>query len=144
MLFLAATVLASAVLAYPASAPTLHLRPRLLSGALNNLHVLSPRQTVQTGLTCPTSLPRFECKPAKSEHVYAEAGKDVHHLRPQDISLVAALGDSITAGLFMEDGKLPGSELTLKEYRGKVFDIGGDPGETTIPNLLKTYNPKLE
>lgn len=28
---------------------------------------------------------------------------------------------------------------TIMEYRGKVFSIGGDEGEYTIPNFLSTY-----
>ncbi|KAI9347437.1 SGNH hydrolase-type esterase domain-containing protein, partial [Zopfochytrium polystomum] len=56
----------------------------------------------------------------------------------QDISVVMAIGDSITAGFGMNSGTLPFTSIT--EYRGLAFDIGGDSGAVTIPNFLKTYN----
>lgn len=52
-------------------------------------------------------------------------------LRPDDVGLVLALGDSITAGF--------GLKGDLAEYRGESFSAGGDPGAWTLPNLLRTF-----
>ena len=70
----------------------------------------------------------------------AQRPTSVHRLRPADIKVVAALGDSLTAG----NGALARniSELLL-EYRGVAFPIGGDIGRFTIPNFLRHYNPTL-
>jgi phospholipase B1 len=53
-----------------------------------------------------------------------------------------AIGDSITAGFAMKSGPLPFTQIT--EFRGSVFAIGGDAGETTIPNILRRYNTNLQ
>ncbi|KAJ3199473.1 hypothetical protein HDU83_003229 [Entophlyctis luteolus] len=66
---------------------------------------------------------------------------DVRHVRPADISTVMAIGDSITAGFVMTSTAFPFG--TLAEYRGLVFDIGGDSGAITVPNFLKVYNAQV-
>jgi len=66
-------------------------------------------------------------------------------LRPDDIKVVAALGDSITAG-FGAKGIQDGTIINLNnlaEDRGISFAAGGDDGAITIPNFLKHYNPNL-
>ncbi|XP_045919260.1 phospholipase B1, membrane-associated [Micropterus dolomieu] len=67
-----------------------------------------------------------------------------HRLRPADIKVVAALGDSITAGFGAKAKNL----LQLKtEYRGVSWSIGGDQSletVTTLPNILKKFNPKIK
>ncbi|KAI9027281.1 hypothetical protein CLU79DRAFT_698169 [Phycomyces nitens] len=71
--------------------------------------------------------------------------KNVYDLRPDDITVVGAIGDSITAG-FAADGIQGDSLLNIKsiyEYRGVSYAGGGDPGAITVPNLLKKYSPKL-
>eukprot|EP01121_Diplochlamys_sp_Union-15-3_P013437 TRINITY_DN4168_c0_g1_i6.p1 TRINITY_DN4168_c0_g1~~TRINITY_DN4168_c0_g1_i6.p1 ORF type:complete len:176 (-),score=24.99 TRINITY_DN4168_c0_g1_i6:9-482(-) len=68
----------------------------------------------------------------------------VTQLRPGNIKVVMALGDSISAGFAMDTG-------VPLEWRGLVFSIGGDKYETefsddpavTIPNYLLHYNPSL-
>lgn len=50
---------------------------------------------------------------------------------PRDIQCVGVLGDSISAGFSIENG--------LYENRGKSFDIGGEEGYVTIPNLLERF-----
>jgi len=62
---------------------------------------------------------------------------DVTNLRPGNIRVVMAMGDSITAGMSAKDTNV----LSLKEYRGLAYSIGGDSGLTTFPNLLATYVP---
>lgn len=62
---------------------------------------------------------------------------NVNNLRPGNIRVVMAMGDSITAGMSAKDTNV----LSLKEYRGLAYSIGGDPGLTTFPNLLAPYVP---
>ncbi|XP_050407232.1 phospholipase B1, membrane-associated [Patella vulgata] len=67
----------------------------------------------------------------------------VHKLRPGDIQVVSALGDSITAGNGIDADTVIGS---LIQYRGLSWSIGGDEfyeKQITLPNILKHYNPKL-
>ena len=67
----------------------------------------------------------------------------MHKLRPGDVQVVAALGDSITAGV----GARANSVLDIfKEYRGVSFSIGGDKTwreYVTLPNILKNFNSNL-
>ncbi|XP_032399522.1 phospholipase B1, membrane-associated [Etheostoma spectabile] len=69
----------------------------------------------------------------------------VHELRPGDINVVAALGDSLTSGNGIASG--PGNLLdVLNQYRGLSWSIGGDENLTTVttlPNILKHFNHNL-
>ncbi|KAJ8340973.1 hypothetical protein SKAU_G00332640 [Synaphobranchus kaupii] len=69
----------------------------------------------------------------------------VHALRPGDIKVVAAIGDSITAANGV--GANPNNLLdVIKEYRGLSWSIGGDANLTTVttlPNILRQFNPSL-
>jgi len=69
--------------------------------------------------------------------------KSVHKLQPGDIDVVAAIGDSITAGT----GALGRNIFQLRnEYRGVSFSIGGKETwqkYTTLPNIMKNFNPNL-
>ncbi|XP_031773302.1 phospholipase B1, membrane-associated-like [Apis florea] len=67
----------------------------------------------------------------------------VHRLRPGDIDVIAAMGDSLTAGVGIFATNL--IELLI-ESRGASFSIGGE--ETwrtyvTLPNIFKEFNPGL-
>lgn len=67
----------------------------------------------------------------------------VHTLRPADIKVVAALGDSVTAGVAAKSKNM--LELS-RQYRGVAWSIGGDASldtVTTLPNILKKFNPEL-
>ncbi|KAJ3322953.1 hypothetical protein HDV06_002612 [Boothiomyces sp. JEL0866] len=55
--------------------------------------------------------------------------QSITDLRPDDFKIIAALGDSITAG--------------YAEYRGKSWAMGGDPNAVTLPNFIKQFNPNL-
>ena len=73
---------------------------------------------------------------------------NVHELRPTDIRVIGAIGDSMTAALFAKVSGvlclLPSFiDKHLLEYRGVSWSIGGDSGVTTLPNLIKHYNPSL-
>jgi len=63
----------------------------------------------------------------------------VHKLRPADVDLVAAIGDSLTAA----NGALASTPLgLLTEYRGRSFSMGGDKDASsvvTMPNILRTH-----
>eukprot|EP01028_Stygiella_incarcerata_P000926 TRINITY_DN1144_c2_g1_i2.p1 TRINITY_DN1144_c2_g1~~TRINITY_DN1144_c2_g1_i2.p1 ORF type:complete len:305 (+),score=67.02 TRINITY_DN1144_c2_g1_i2:115-1029(+) len=63
--------------------------------------------------------------------------QSVQFLRPDDIRVVAALGDSITAAFALHDDFFVDGFL---EYRGQSFAIGGDKDAYTLPNILKTIN----
>ena len=68
----------------------------------------------------------------------------VHQLRPSDIKAVGALGDSLTAAL--EADALTLLEIT-QEWRGLSWSAGGDSSYdsdvTTLPNILKKFNPSV-
>ncbi|KAG0170907.1 hypothetical protein DFQ30_001795 [Apophysomyces sp. BC1015] len=70
---------------------------------------------------------------------------DARDLRPDDIKIVAGLGDSLMAG-FGAAG-IQGSSIvnlsSLHEIRGISYAVGGDDGAITIPNFVKRYSPTL-
>ncbi|XP_064553776.1 phospholipase B1, membrane-associated-like [Drosophila montana] len=67
----------------------------------------------------------------------------VERLRPGDIDIVAALGDSLSAG----NGIMSYTALDLiNEFRGLGFSGGGLGNwrnTLTLPNILKVFNPQL-
>ncbi|XP_029984660.1 phospholipase B1, membrane-associated-like isoform X2 [Sphaeramia orbicularis] len=69
----------------------------------------------------------------------------VHELRPGDVKVVAAIGDSLTAGNGIASS--PSNILdVLRQYRGLSWSIGGDENLTTVttlPNILKYFNPNV-
>lgn len=69
--------------------------------------------------------------------------KSVHELRPSDIKIIGALGDSLSAGNGLTAYNLVG---VLLEDRGRSFPIGGEKTWRqflTVPNILKEFNPNL-
>jgi phospholipase B1 len=71
----------------------------------------------------------------------------VHELRPGDVNVIAALGDSITAANGAGAHLIP--EVALN-YRGLSWSIGGKyygnedvSSHFTLPNALKRYNPDI-
>ncbi|KAL1932624.1 hypothetical protein VTP01DRAFT_8302 [Rhizomucor pusillus] len=85
---------------------------------------------------CPVEIPEFACD-AFYWHDALDRQRSARHLRPQDIRSVIALGDSISAGFGMLSGRPPFA--TIWEYRGKVFSVGMDIDEYTLPNFLARY-----
>ncbi|CEG71333.1 hypothetical protein RMATCC62417_07082 [Rhizopus microsporus] len=70
--------------------------------------------------------------------------ESVHDLRPDDIKVIAAMGDSITAGLAAINVKTEYvSPEQFVEFRGKGFIMGGDPDSNSIANYIKHYNQDL-
>ncbi|KAM6954363.1 phospholipase B1, membrane-associated-like [Aplochiton taeniatus] len=86
-----------------------------------------------------TELPCEDLSPSNSPP------ESVHALRPGDINVVAAVGDSLTAGNGI--GANPNNLLdVLRQFRGLSWSIGGDENLTTVttlPNILKHFNPLL-
>ena len=60
----------------------------------------------------------------------------VHRLRPGDVHVVAALGDSVTTAWV--------ARARLREDRGFSWSAGGERGALTLPNLLRRFSPHLE
>ena len=93
----------------------------------------------------PVTLPQsanvaFTCGESKS----ATVPTSVHQLRPGDINVVAALGDSLSAAL--EADALTLLEVT-QEWRGLSWSAGGqDTFDTvhTMPNIIKKFNPNVK
>ncbi|XP_070504214.1 phospholipase B1, membrane-associated-like [Chironomus tepperi] len=72
-----------------------------------------------------------------------ESPKSVHKLRPGDISVIGALGDSLTCSTGAMAERI--AELSM-ENRGLSWSIGGQwnwRNATTLPNILKEFNPSL-
>lgn len=67
----------------------------------------------------------------------------VHELRPGDIDIIAAMGDSLTAG----NGALATNVLQVFiENKGVSWSIGGQSKwqkYLTLPNIIKVFNPNL-
>ncbi|KAL6105433.1 plb1 [Pungitius sinensis] len=69
----------------------------------------------------------------------------VHELRPGDVKVVAAVGDSLTAANGV-GAKTDNLLLVINEYRGLSWSIGGDENITTVttlPNILREFNPSV-
>lgn len=67
----------------------------------------------------------------------------VHQLRPGDIDVISAVGDSLTSATAANSVAL--WELLI-ENRGLAWCIGGQGTwrtHLTLPNILKEFNPKL-
>ncbi|XP_027479150.1 phospholipase B1, membrane-associated isoform X1 [Zalophus californianus] len=115
-------------------------------------------------LSCPTQNEPFLRTPRNSNYTYPAQldienwGSDllctewnpsngvptsVHELRPGDIKVVAAMGDSLTTAL----GARPSNASNLPtSWRGLSWSIGGDgilDNHTTLPNILKKFNPHI-
>ena len=109
----------------------------------SSVYLRSNNEPIFNNFTCEYIAPSTE-KPTS-----------VHKLRPGDINVVAALGDSLTAG----NGAGASNVVeVLLNYRGLAFSIGGFYEERdnsadhndnvfehfTVPNALKFYNPDLK
>jgi phospholipase B1 len=84
----------------------------------------------------------FDCD--TKNFVSAEVPTSVHQLKPGDIKVVAALGDSLSAALGADAKTIVG---LLAEYRGRSWSIGGKESLekiVTMPNILKKFNPNLK
>lgn len=98
---------------------------------------------------------QWRCPPL-APRARPEIARDV---RPDDIRVVAAIGDSITAGFVARTNRHDKQDLSpdsgsaqtpllppikeLREYRGLSYPIGGDYDALTLPNILSYYVPDL-
>lgn len=67
----------------------------------------------------------------------------VHMVKPGDIDVIAAMGDSLTAGLGLAGTTLLNFPI---ENRGLSWSIGGQGtwrSFITLPNIMKEFNPNL-
>ncbi|XP_071962715.1 phospholipase B1, membrane-associated-like [Antedon mediterranea] len=84
---------------------------------------------------------QFSCK---TNSTSGAVPTNVHLLRPGDIKVIGAMGDSLTAASGAGACLLP--QLAF-EYRGKSFSHGGDQTYEKVPsiaNILKKFNPNLK
>ncbi|VDN07133.1 unnamed protein product [Thelazia callipaeda] len=78
----------------------------------------------------------FSCPKIKNDFL---TGTNMSNLSPEDIQIIAAMGDSVATGR----GLWSQTEI---EFRGAAFPIGGDAtidGLVTIANILYEFNNKL-
>ncbi|KAI7885707.1 hypothetical protein K492DRAFT_105044, partial [Lichtheimia hyalospora FSU 10163] len=72
----------------------------------------------------------------------------VKDLRPDDIKVIGAMGDSIMAGFGISGIDPDGTGIlnisAVMESRGKSWAIGGDEGAFTVANFMQHYSPKLQ
>jgi len=84
----------------------------------------------------------FPCQTFSRNATRAKA-TSVHRLSPADIKVIAAVGDSLTAGTGIKAKTIIG---VLTQYRGSSFSVGGDEKFSsiqTLANILRLYNPNL-
>ncbi|XP_055317714.1 phospholipase B1, membrane-associated-like [Sitodiplosis mosellana] len=88
----------------------------------------------------PPNIP-FPCK--RFNQRSGAVPDNVHQLRPGDIDVVAAIGDSLTAATGANAIALFEASV---DNRGLSFSIGGQGNyrtHLTLPNILKEFNPRL-
>ncbi|KAM7352188.1 LOW QUALITY PROTEIN: phospholipase B1, membrane-associated [Cochliomyia hominivorax] len=82
----------------------------------------------------------FPCSLNKTRSL--EPPSSVHRLRPGDIDIIGAIGDSLTAGTAM----MSKFYFLFTEFRGQTV-LGGGLKDwrsiLTLPNILKEFNPNL-
>ncbi|KAI8914876.1 hypothetical protein DFJ77DRAFT_431143 [Powellomyces hirtus] len=69
----------------------------------------------------------------------------VHDLRIDDVRVIAALGDSITAAFGangVQRGDPPSMRNTMED-RGISFSMGGDDGAFTLANFIQRFEPRV-
>ncbi|XP_064601697.1 phospholipase B1, membrane-associated-like [Liolophura sinensis] len=83
---------------------------------------------------------QFPCAPLANQ----APATSVHRLSPVNVGVVAALGDSLTAGTGVKALTIIG---LLREWRGLSWSGGGDltaEEAPTLPNFIKKYNPNVK
>ncbi|XP_050442680.1 phospholipase B1, membrane-associated-like [Adelges cooleyi] len=121
-------------------------RPTRMEPAVSEDINTTPSPTgIRRQHTYPSSLP-FPCKNMTAPGLGRSSIRptNVHMLRPGDIDVVGAMGDSLVAG----NGALEEFAMgTLIEYRGVSWAAGGEAtwrSYLTLPNILKEFNPGLK
>ncbi|XP_075215113.1 phospholipase B1, membrane-associated-like [Lycorma delicatula] len=115
--------------------------PTLGRNATNIIFYPAGRDGIRRQPLFPKSYP-FPCQNTASGRS-VKRPTSVHRLRPGDIDVVGAMGDSLVAG----NGALEEYALgTIIEYRGVSWCAGGQGTwreYLTLPNILKEFNPGL-
>ncbi|XP_017046497.1 phospholipase B1, membrane-associated [Drosophila ficusphila] len=117
-------------------------RQTTLNWALNNIEALSSRGRREGKLQSlvPKKVPFF-CPTNNTRS--SDPPTSVERLRPGDIDIIAAFGDSLSAG----NGILSNNFIDMiNEFRGLAFSGGGVADWrrfVTLPNILKVFNPQL-
>ncbi|CAD5206045.1 unnamed protein product [Bursaphelenchus okinawaensis] len=91
-----------------------------------------PEETISIISSSFNNRKSFTCPKIKAEFV---TGKSTADLSPEDIGIIAAMGDSLATGR----GLWPRTDI---DFRGAAFPIGGDAtidGLITIPNILREF-----
>ncbi|CAH0729129.1 unnamed protein product, partial [Brenthis ino] len=113
-----------------------------LTKILWTIHYPQRKSNVRRQRTFSPTTP-FPCQESIPWGRSRQVPTSVHKLRPGDIDVVAAIGDSLVAG----SGALEEFALgAIIEYRGVSWCAGGDSSWReflTLPNILKEYNPNL-
>ncbi|KAG8230956.1 hypothetical protein J437_LFUL010843 [Ladona fulva] len=87
--------------------------------------------------------PTFPCDARKFKWRSDTRPTSVHKLRPGDIDVIAAMGDSLTSANLARERTVLGLPI---QDRGVSFTGGGEGtwhNITTLPNIIKLFNPKL-
>ncbi|XP_068986790.1 phospholipase B1, membrane-associated-like isoform X3 [Bombus flavifrons] len=69
--------------------------------------------------------------------------ESVHHLRPGDIDVIAAMGDSLTIGAAVTSFNIWEVNIEDRSIVGSIGGQGTWRQYLTLPNILKEFNPKL-
>ncbi|XP_068151529.1 phospholipase B1, membrane-associated [Drosophila tropicalis] len=117
-------------------------RRTTLNWALRNLERLNDRNTREGKMQPPISKKTpFPCPLNNTRS--SSPPTSIERLRPGDIDIIAAFGDSLSAG----NGIMSNNALDMiNEFRGLTFSGGGLADWRqflTLPNILKVFNPKL-
>ncbi|XP_001357228.2 phospholipase B1, membrane-associated [Drosophila pseudoobscura] len=114
----------------------------LLNFALRNIEDLTNRNMREGKIQLPIS--KRKPFPCPVNNTRSESPPtSVERLRPGDIDIIAAFGDSLSAGNGILSNNIADM---LNEFRALSFSGGGLENwrkYVTLPNILKIFNPKL-
>lgn len=115
-------------------ADVIEKKPKLKAEYELRIQKFRYQQQQKTQFSCDVSFGRSATRPIS-----------VHKVRPGDIDVIAAFGDSISAGNGVGAQTLPGVSV---QNRGEVWSIGGDKslneGVITLANIIRQFNPNLK
>jgi len=107
-----------------------------------NEHLDSHREMTKRAARYP--VPPFTCHTDPVHQQTFAPPTTVHQLMPGDVDVVAAMGDSLTAGNGVDANNILED---LIEFRGLSWSGGGDQsldeGILTLPNILRKFNPSV-
>ncbi|KAK3790499.1 hypothetical protein RRG08_060549 [Elysia crispata] len=115
----------------------LRMKAAFLTAVVSVISLLQKKRTVHR-----YPIPNFACHTQLL--CQGREPSSIHYLHPADVDVVAALGDSLTAGNGVDATSILG---VLTENRGLSWSGGGDgsldEGVLTFPNIIKKYNPQV-